>query len=139
MFSYNRPNRKTTFWIDSGDRYPGDWSQTGAIEAIAAIIWEPAYTRLDRFKYLRRAVVSDAPESDNRVLARYSETKRRTSIAERVSWLPFVIAIVGDDIFPLKPGSWSHIRAKTLTSVKEFIITGCQERGEQLKMRLGYW
>ena len=20
MFSYNRPNRKTTFWIDSGDR-----------------------------------------------------------------------------------------------------------------------
>ena len=63
------------------------------------------HTRLDRFKYLRRAVVSDAPESDNRVLARYSETKRRTSIAERVSWLPFVIAIVGDDIFPLKPGS----------------------------------
>ena len=39
----------------------------------------------------------------------------------------------------LRPGSWSHIRAKTLTSVKEFIITGCQERGEQLRMRLGYW
>ena len=39
----------------------------------------------------------------------------------------------------LSSGSWSHIRAKTLTSVKEFIITGCQEWGEQLKMRLGYW
>lgn len=38
------------------------------------------------------------------VLARYSETKWWPSIAEQVSWLPFVIFIVGDDIFPLKPG-----------------------------------
>ena len=51
--------------------------------------------------------------------------------------LPFVI--VGDDISHLSPGSLSHIQAKTLTSVKEFIITGCQERGEQLKICLGYW
>ena len=29
MFSYNRPNRKTTFWIDSGDRnVSGDYMRT---------------------------------------------------------------------------------------------------------------
>ena len=43
--------------------------------------------RLDRFKYWRHAFVSDVPGSENKVLARYSETKWRTSIAERVSLL----------------------------------------------------
>ena len=48
--------------------------------------WFP-YDRLYRFKYWRPTVVSDVPGSDNRVLARYSETKWRISIEERVFWL----------------------------------------------------
>ena len=43
------------------------------------------YDRLDRFKDWRRAAGSDVPGSDNRILARYSQTKWRTSIAERIS------------------------------------------------------
>ena len=84
-------------------------------------------------------IVSDVPGSDNRVLAQYSETKWWTSIAEWVSRHSFAIVIVGDDnLFShLSRGSWSHIRAKTLTGVKEVIITGCQERGEQLKKAFG--
>ena len=49
--------------------------------------WSFPYDRLDRFKNWRRAVVSDVPGSDNRILARYPQTKWRTSIGERSSWL----------------------------------------------------
>jgi len=43
------------------------------------------------------------------------------------------------DIFLLKHWLMKPYPGKNLDSVKELIITGYQEQGEQLKMHLGYW